>query len=55
MLMVFKEKVLRRIFGAKSEEVTGECRKVHNEKLNYIIRVIKSRRIRCAEHVAYMG
>jgi hypothetical protein len=50
--------VLRRIFGPKTGEVTGEWRDVHNEELNYlysspnIFRVIKSRRMRCAEHVA---
>jgi hypothetical protein len=52
--------VLRGIFGAKRDEVTGEWRKLHNEELNdlycspNIVRVIKSRRI-WAEHVAGMG
>jgi hypothetical protein len=61
MLRVFKTRVLRRIFGPKSEEVTGEKRKLHNEELNdldsspNIIRVIKSRRMGCAGHVACMG
>ena len=54
-------RVLRRIFGPKRDEVTGEWRKLHNEELNYlypspnIVRVIKSRRIRWAGHVARMG
>jgi hypothetical protein len=52
--------VLRRIFGPKRDEVTGEWRKLHNEELNNIypspniVRVIKSRRIRWAGHVARM-
>jgi hypothetical protein len=52
--------VLRRIFGPKRDEVTGEWRKLHNEKLNHlysstnIIRVHKSRRMRWTEHVARM-
>jgi hypothetical protein len=61
MLRVFKKRVLRRIFGPKSEEVTGEWRKLHTEEFNdlhsssNIIRVIKSRRMRWARHVACMG
>jgi len=53
--------VLRRIFGPKRDEVTGEWRKLHNEELNNlysspnIVRVIKSRRIRWAGHVARRG
>ena len=53
--------MLRRIFGPKRDEVTGEWRKVHNEELNdlyslpNIIRVIKSRRMRWAGHVERMG
>ena len=53
--------VLRRIFGPRSDEVTGECRRLHNEELNdlcsspNIVRVIKSRRMRWAGHVALMG
>jgi hypothetical protein len=52
--------VLRRIFGPKRDEVTGGSRKLHNEELNNlcsspsIIRMIKSRRMRRAEHVARM-
>jgi hypothetical protein len=51
---------LRRIFGPKSDEVTGEWRKLHNEELHNlyspnIVRVIKSRRMRWAVHVARMG
>jgi len=50
-LRVFKNSVLRRIFGSKRDEVTGEWRKLHNEERNdlysspYIVRVIKSRRM----------
>jgi len=52
--------VLRRIFGPKRNEVTGEWRRLHNEKLHLysspnIFRVIKSRRIRWAGHVVRMG
>ena len=53
-LRVFENRVLRRIFGPKRDEVTGEWRKLHNEELNNlysspnIARVIKSRRIRWA-------
>jgi hypothetical protein len=53
--------VLRRIFGSKRDEVTGEWRKLHNEELRdlytfpSIIRIIKSRRMRGARHVARMG
>jgi hypothetical protein len=60
-LRVFKNSVLRRIFGPKSEEVTGEWRKLHNEKLHIlysstnIIMQIKSRRMRWAWHVTRMG
>jgi hypothetical protein len=58
---VFENRVLRRIFGPKRDEVTGGWRKLHNEKLHglysspSIIRVIKARRIRWARHVARMG
>ena len=60
-LRVFENMVLRRIFGPRKDEVTGERRKLHNEELNdlysspYIVRVIKLRRMRCAGHVACMG
>ena len=60
-LRVFENRVLRRIFGPKRDEVRGEWRKLHNEKLNdlycspNILRVIKSRRMRWAGHVARMG
>jgi hypothetical protein len=60
-LRVFENRVLRRIFGPKREEVTGEWRKLHNEELHIlysspnIIRQIKSRRMRWAGHVARMG
>ena len=51
-LKVFENRVLRELFGAKRDEVTGEWRKLHNEELNdlycspNIVRVIKSRRMR---------
>jgi hypothetical protein len=60
-LRVFEIKVLRRIFGSKRDEVTGEWRRVHNKELYAvysslnIIQVIKSRRLRWAGHVACMG
>ena len=58
-LRVFENRVLRRIFGPKNDGVTGEWRKLHNEELNdlyspNIVRVIKSRRMRWAGHVARM-
>jgi hypothetical protein len=59
--MVFENKVLRRIFGPKMDRVTGGWRKLHKEELNNlyysqsIIRIIKSRRMRWAGHVARMG
>jgi hypothetical protein len=60
-LTVFENRVLRRIFGPKRDEATGEWRRLHNEELNIlysspnIIRVIKSRRMRWAGHAARMG
>jgi hypothetical protein len=57
-LRVFENRTLRRIFGPKKEEITGEWRKLHEEELYsspYIIRAIKSRIIRWAGHVARMG
>jgi hypothetical protein len=60
-LRVFENWVLRRIFGPKRDEVTGEWKKLYNEKLNdlysspNIIQVIKSRRMRLVGHVARMG
>ena len=60
-LRVFENGVLRRIFGPKRDEVMGEWRKLHNEELKglyslpNIVRVIKSRRMRWAGHVACMG
>jgi hypothetical protein len=59
-LRVFGNRVLRRIFGPKRDEVTGEWRKLHNEEFHdlysslTILRVIKSRRMRWAGHVAQM-
>jgi hypothetical protein len=58
---VFENRVLRRVFGPKRDEVTGEWRKLHNEELNdlyfvpKVVRVVKSRRMRWAGHVARMG
>ena len=59
-LRLFENRVLRRIFGAKRDGVTGQWRKLHNEELNdlycspSIVRVIKSRRMRWAGHVTRM-
>ena len=61
LLRVFGNMVLRRIFGPRRDEVTGEWRRLHNEELNdlysspNIVRVIKSRRMTWAGHVAHMG
>jgi hypothetical protein len=60
-LRVFENRLLRRIFGPKRDEVTGEWRRLRNEELNDLysspntIRAIISRRMRWAEHVARMG
>jgi hypothetical protein len=60
-LRVFENRVLRGIFGSKGDEITGKWRRLHNEELNNlysspnIIRLIKSRRVRWAGHVARMG
>jgi hypothetical protein len=60
-LRVFGNRVLRKIFGPKRDKVTGEWRKLHNKELRdlypsqIIIRIIKSRRMRWARHVARMG
>jgi len=60
-LKVFENMMLMRIFGSRRDEVTGEWRRLHNEELNdlycspNIVRVIKSRKMRWAEHVARMG
>jgi hypothetical protein len=58
---VFENRVLRRIFGPKRDDVTGDWSKLHNEELHNlysspnIIRMVKSRRMRWAGHVAPMG
>ena len=60
-LRVFEIMVLRRIFGPRRDEVTGEWRRLNKEELNdlysspNIVRVIKSRRMRWSGHVARMG
>jgi hypothetical protein len=60
-LRLFENTVLRKIFGAERNEMTGEWRTLHNEELNdlycspNILRVIKTRRMRWAGHVARMG
>jgi len=60
-LRVFENRALRRIFGPKRDEVTGEWRKLRNEELSdlcslpNILRVVKSRRMRWAGHVVRMG
>jgi hypothetical protein len=57
-LRVFKNRVLRRIFGPKGDEVIGGWRELHNEEFHNlycspsIIRIMKSRRMRWAGHVA---
>jgi len=60
-LRVFENKVLRRVFGPKRDEVIGEWRKLHNEELSdlyflpNILPVVKSSRMRWVGHVARMG
>jgi hypothetical protein len=60
-LWVFDNRVLRKLFGPKRDEVRGDWRKFHNEEINnfysfpYIIRQIKLRRMWLAGHVACMG
>ena len=60
-LRVFENRVLRREFGPKRDEVTGKWRKLHNEELSdlyslpNIVRVVKSRRMRWAGHMVRMG
>jgi hypothetical protein len=60
-LRVFENKVLRRIFGPQRDEVVGGWRKLHNEELHNLysspskIRMIQSRRMRWAGHLARMG
>jgi hypothetical protein len=60
-LMVFEYRMLRKIFGSKKDEVTRELGRLHNEELYdlysspNIMRVIKSRRMRLAGHLARMG
>ena len=58
---MFENRVLRRVIGPKRDKVTGEWRKLHNEEISdlyslpNIVRVVKSRRMRWAGHVARMG
>jgi hypothetical protein len=58
---VFENRMLRRIFGPKRVEVSGGWRKLHNEKLHdlyslpSIIRMMKSKRMRWARHIVYIG
>ena len=60
-MRVFENRVLRRVFGPKRDEVTREWRKLHNEELSdlyflpNIVQVVKSRRMRWARHVARIG
>jgi hypothetical protein len=57
-LREFEKRVLRRIYGLRRDEVTGDLRKLDNEDLNSlhfspsIVRIIKSKKVRWAEHVA---
>ena len=60
-LRMSENRGLRRVFGPKRDEVTGEWRKLHNEEIGdlycspNIVRVIKSRRIKCVSHVELIG
>jgi hypothetical protein len=60
-IRAFENRMLRKLFGPKRDKVTGEWRKLYNEELNdlyslpNIVRVVKSRRMRWAGHVARMG
>jgi hypothetical protein len=60
-LRVFENRVLRRVFGPKRDEATGEWRKLHNDELNdlyslpNIVQVVKSRRMRWVGHAVRMG
>jgi len=60
-LRVFENKVLRKIYGSKRDEMTGEWRRLHNEELHGLydspddVKIMKSRRLRWAGHVARMG
>jgi len=60
-MRMFENRVLRRMFGLKRDEATGEWRILHNEELNHlycspsIVRVMKSRRMRWAGHIACAG
>ena len=60
-LRVFENRVLRRVFGPKRDELTGELRKLRNEEMNdlyslpTIVRVVKLRRMGWAGHFARMG
>ena len=60
-MRLFENRVLRKVFGPKRDEVTGEWRKLHNEELSdqyslpNIVRVVKSRKMRWAGHVARVG
>ena len=58
---VFENRMLRRVFGPRRNEVTEKCRKLHNEELNNLysspktVRIIKSRKMRWVGHVKRMG
>ena len=60
-MRVFENKVLRRIFGPRRDEVTGDWRRLHNGEINVlycspnVMQVIKSRRMRWAVHVMHVG